>query len=234
MVQIAANDTGHDLNDGGDPTSEQGVRILFAIARDPQTIFASWTIDWPSLFGKILPVDRQVHLRLYGADGLEEKSVAVEPMAAMHYLTTSGRHTAYSVEIGYYQPADVWHSVATSQEVAMPPGAIAETVDLDLATIPLHVGFQQLLNLFGSTNNNGLARVISQFQRGAFSITQPGQLSAHQQQILRKLSSLSELAAARRSFEQTNSSTLAERTGVAWHTSSPFRWSQAKSASFDS
>jgi hypothetical protein len=231
LVQIVANDTGRDLNDNGGSPHKHGAQILFAIARDPQTIFASWTIDWPSLFEKILPADRQVHLRLYGADGLEEKSVAVEPMVATHYLTTSGLQTAYSVEIGYYQPADVWHSVATSQEIVMPPSAVAENVDVDLATIPFHVGFQELLNLFGSTNNSGLARVISQFQYGAFSIKEP--VSGHQKQILQKLPSLSEMAAARRAFEQTNSARLAKRTGtlVASHASSPSRWSQARSAS---
>jgi hypothetical protein len=212
MVQIAANDTGHVLNDGGDPIPEQGVRLLFAIARDPQTIFASWTIDWPSLFGKILPVDRQVHLRLYGADGLEEKSVAVEPMAAMHCLTTSGRHTAYSIEIGYYQPADVWHSVATSQEVAMPPSAIAETVDLDLATIPLHVGFQQLLNLFGPSNGTALATVMSQFQKRVLSSERPKTLSGEEKTILRKLNaSVPEIAAGWRAFGEIDGQKLVRR-----------------------
>src|SRR5207253_9613079 len=54
--------------------------LLFAIARDEQTIFVSWDIDWPSVFDKAMPVDRQVHLRLLTGDGFEQARVAVEPM----------------------------------------------------------------------------------------------------------------------------------------------------------
>ena len=226
MVQIAAKGTEHDLNDSGDPTPEQGVRILFAIARDPRTIFASWTIDWPSLFGKILPVDRQVYLRLYGADGLEEKSVAVEPMAAMHYLTTSGRHTAYSVEIGYYQPADVWHSVAMSHEIVTPPDDVAETTDVDLATIPFHVGFQRLFDFFGPSNGTALSTVISQFQKRVLTREPAKALSGEEKKILRKLNaSVSEIAAGWRAFNEIDGKKLARRTGalVGFGSTSPSR-----------
>src|SRR6266403_4803486 len=163
VVQIIADER-HDVPDGVRLPREYGARILFAIARDPRTIFASWNIDWLALFEQVIPVDRQVHLRLYGADGLQEKTVAVEPMAAMHYVTTSGSHASYRVEIGYYQPADVWHSVAISHEIAMPPTGVAETADVDLATIPFHVAFQQLLSLFRPATETRLARVISRFQ----------------------------------------------------------------------
>src|SRR5436190_2993338 len=114
----------------------QGAPTLFAIARDPNTIFTYWSVDWATIFAKTMPVDRQVHLRVYRADGLEEKSVAVEPMAGMHYVTTLEAHGSYRVEIGYYQPADVWHSVAMSNETVMPPHDIVRTADVDLVTIP--------------------------------------------------------------------------------------------------
>src|SRR5262249_16348877 len=100
LVHVAADDERDSVGHSVGRWSEYGVRILFAIARDPRTIFTSWNIDWLSLFKKAVPEDRQVHLRMYGADGLAEKTVAVEPMAAMHYLTTSGAHSSYRVEIG--------------------------------------------------------------------------------------------------------------------------------------
>ena len=191
---------------------ERGTRILFAIARDSRTICATWNIDWASLFETVLPIDRQVHLRLYGADGVEEKTVPVEPMAAMHYITTLGPHAWYRVEIGYYESAEVWHSVAVSDEIMMPPRGISDSVDVDLATIPFHVAFQQLLDLFGWTNKTGLTRAISQFQNGAMSIEELCGVSAHQKRILRKLRSLvSKMAAARRAFERVDSYTLVRR-----------------------
>jgi hypothetical protein len=234
VIGLIAADRQRDAGDGVGLTREHGARILFAIARDPRTIFASWNIDWSSLFERVVPVDRQVHLRLYGADGLEEKTVAVEPMAAMHYVTTSGSHASYSVEIGYYQPADVWHSVAISHEIAMPPTGVAETAEVDLATIPFHVAFQQLLNLFRPAAETRLAMVISRFQMHALSSSKSKGLSTEQEKILGKLDvSLSEMAAARRVFDETDSKKLRRRTGafLGFGSTSPSRGFEANWAS---
>ena len=226
IVGLIAADRPPDVGDSLGLTREHGARILFAIARDPRTIFASWNIDWSSLFETVMPVDRQVHLRLYGADGLQEKTVAVEPMAAMHYVTTSGSHASYRVEIGYYQPADVWHSVAISHEIAMPPTGVSETTDVDLATIPFHVAFQQLLNLFRTATETRLATVLSQFQKRALSSERQTRLSSDEKIILRKLDvSPADIAAARRAFDDTDSEKLARRTGalLGFGASSPSR-----------
>jgi hypothetical protein len=214
MLRPAVDERLHDVGDNVGLRREYGARILFAIARDSRTIFASWNIDWPSLFEKVVPVDRQVHLRVYSADGLEEKTVAVEPMAAMHYVTTSGPYASYRVEIGYYQPADVWHSVAISHEIVMPPDGIAETADVDLATIPFHVGFQQLLNLFGPPTDTGLATVLSRFQKRVLS-EEPKRASAEEQETLHKINlSLPEIAAAWRAFNEADTEKLTRRTAT--------------------
>jgi Domain of unknown function (DUF4912) len=213
IVGLIAADRPPDVGDSLGLTRKHGARILFAIARDPRTIFASWNIDWASLFETVMPVDRQVHLRLYGADGLQERTVAVEPMAAMHYVTTSGSHASYRVEIGYYQPADVWHSVAISHEIAMPPVGVSETTDVDLATIPFHVAFQQLLNLFRTATETRLATVLSQFQKRALGREQRKALSEDGREILRKLHvSLSEIGAGWRAFNRIDGEKLARHT----------------------
>jgi len=213
LVRIGADEARGDLIERLSLAQERGARILFAIARDPQTIFVSWNIDWPSLFEKVMPTDRQVHLRLYGADGLQEKSVAVEPMAMMHCLTTSGLHTSYRVEIGYHQPAEVWHSVAKSQEILMPPGAIGETVDVDLATIPFHVGFEQLLNLFESDSKTPLAMAISRFEKRVLSSEQSKRLLSADEAVLSEVAmSLPQIAAAWRRFAKTDAKKLMKLT----------------------
>src|SRR2546423_497441 len=74
VVQIIADER-HDVPDGVRLPREYGARILFAIARDPRTIFASWNIDWLALFEQVIPRDRQVHLRVHCADGLEQKTL---------------------------------------------------------------------------------------------------------------------------------------------------------------
>jgi len=225
-VRLAADDRLQNVVDSAGLPRLYGPPIVFAIARDSRTIFVSWNIDWLSVFEKAMPVDRQVHLRVYRADGLEEKSAAVEPMAGIHYVTTSEPHGFYHVEIGYYQPADIWHSVAMSNEVVMPPDGIAETVDVDLATIPFHVSFQQLFDLFGATNDAELAAVISRFQKHVLSSEERARLSPEEKRILRELrGSVSEIATEWRAFDDIDDEKLTSRTRalLGFGSSSPFR-----------
>jgi hypothetical protein len=130
------------LSDAGDRmglTHVHGQPFLFAIARDARTIFASRNIDWRSVFETAMPADRQVDLRAIGGDGVTERTIAVEPMTAMHYVTISGLHKSYRVEIGYFQSFDTWHSVATADEVEIPPLGSVVVAEVDLATIPFHL-----------------------------------------------------------------------------------------------
>jgi hypothetical protein len=192
----------------------QSAPTLFAIARDPNTIFTYWSVDWPTIFAKTMPVDRQVHLRVYRPDGVEEKSVAVEPMAGNCYIAISRSSGSYHVEIGYYQPADVWHLVAVSDEVTMPPDKVAEVADVDLATIPFHLSFQRLLDLFRASTGDALAEIISRFQKRALTDEARKLLTPEEREILRAMDlSLLEIAAARRAFlDRTDDETLRKRT----------------------
>jgi hypothetical protein len=200
--------------------------MLFAIARDPRTIFAYWNVDWLSIFAKTEPVDRQIHLRAHRTDGVEEKSVAAEPMSGHCYIAVSRPDGSYRLELGYYQPADVWHSVATSDEVILPSADFADEQDVDLATIPLHLSFQHLLDLFGAANGADLAMIISQFQKRALNAKARARLSAEEKQFLRKLEvSQSDIAATRRALHQADSEKLARRAGalIAFGPTSPER-----------
>ncbi|MBO0695379.1 MAG: hypothetical protein J2P56_04665, partial [Verrucomicrobia bacterium] len=142
-------------------------------------------------------------------DGLAENEAAAEPMAGMHYVTMSQRHRACRLEIGYYQPADVWRSVTTSNDIMMPPTEVSEAEQVDLATIPFHLSFQQLVDLFG-VDDDRLATAISRFQTQAGG--KPERLSSKQRKVLRKAGlALSEVADARRAFNQTDSKKLEKR-----------------------
>ena len=213
IVRVAGNVRSPDVAGRLGLPRIYGRPILFAIARDAHTIFASWNIDWPSIFQKSMPADRQVYLRVIGGDGSKEKRVAVEPMLAMHYLTISGLPDPYRVEIGYYQPAGTWHSVAISSEIKIPPQESIEIAEEDLATIPLHLSFQQLLKLFGTTNDTPLANEISRFQTRVLNSPWPNELPPAATQILRKLSlSLPAIVAARRDFEKSETAKFPRRS----------------------
>jgi hypothetical protein len=211
VVPLAEDQESRDLSDGLEPTRLHGPPRLLAIARDPWTIFAYWYVDWPTIFKNAAPVDRQVHLRVHSADGLEEKEAAVEPMAGMHYLTMSQRHRACRIEIGYYQPADVWNSVATSNTTMMSSAEVSENEQVDLATIPLHLSFQQLVDLFG-VNDEAVAAVISRFQTRAVSSARYEKLSSDERKVLQRTgAALSALADARHTFNQIDSEKVKRR-----------------------
>lgn len=211
-----------------------GPPFLFAIARDSRTIFASWTIDWRSVFENGMPADRQVHLRVIDKNGVIETRVAVEPMTAMHYLTISGLNDSYRVEIGYFQPFDTWHSVATSSEVEMPPPGSLGLGDVDLVTIPFHLSFQQLANLFGATNNTSVASLVSEFQKRVLSSDKPNEARPSDTRILRSLNlSLPEIAAAERDFKKIDTEKLARRARAMFRfaATSPMRGFEANPGS---
>jgi len=215
VVPVAETEESHNLGNALGLPRFLGSPRLLAIARDPWTIFAYWNVDWPSIFKNAAPVDRQVHLRIHCADGLEEKEATIEPMAGMHYVTMSQRHRACRIEIGYYQPADVWHSVAMSNEILIPPAEISEAEHVDLATIPFHLRFQQIVDLYGAANDDALATVISRFQTRAVSSGRYEKLSPEERKILRRAGvALSELADARRAFNQLDSEKLRKQAEV--------------------
>jgi hypothetical protein len=214
VVPVAETEESHDLGNALGLPRFHGLPRLLAIARDPWTIFAYWNLDWRSIFKNAPPIDRQVHLRIHCADALEEKEAVIEPMAGMHYLTMSQRHRACRIEIGYYQPADVWHSVAMSNEILIPPAEMSEAEHVDLATIPFHLRFQQLVELYGA-NDDALTTVISRFQMRAVSSESQGKLSSKERKALQQTGVvLSQVANAVRAFNQVDRKKLEREAEV--------------------
>jgi hypothetical protein len=235
VVPLAEDELLHALSSGLELPRFHGPPRFLAIARDPWTIFAYWNVNWPSIFKNAAPIDRQVHLRVHCTDGLEEKEAAVEPMAGMHYVTMSQPHRACRIEIGYYQPADIWNSVMMSNEIMIPPAETSEAEHVDLATIPFHLGFQQLVDLFGAADNDTLATVISRSQTRALSSGRYETLSSKERKMLHGAGvALSEIADARRAFIQVDSEKLKKRAEslLALGSTSPsrgFNWTSAGS-----
>ena len=176
-----------------------GEPILFAIPRDPRTLFTYWNVDWASEFAKYEPFDRQVYLRVKKGDGSEESESVIEPMLGSYYALVAHPRGTYRVEIGYYQPAHQWHSIAISDEVVMPPETLSEKVDVDVATVPFHLSFQRIVDLFRSSNDGALTESISDLQERA--TDEQESLTAEEREILRAMNmSLPDLAAARRAY----------------------------------
>ena len=178
------------------PTS-YGAPILFAIPRDPRTIFTYWNIDWPSVFARKAPADRQVYLRLKRGDGSDELEESVEPMLGTHFLMVSQPKGAYQVELGFYDPAKVWNSITISDMVTMPADTSSTNTEIDVATVPFHLSFQRMIDLFRAENGDAIASILSQLQDRAGE----SELSNEEREILRAMDlSLADVAAARRDF----------------------------------
>jgi len=158
-----------DYENLGELPRSYGGAFLFAIARDPHTIFVYWDIDWVPIFEPTPPIDRKVHLRLLWHEGIEESTVAVEPLAGSHLLSVLHARSSYRVEIGYYAPEKIWNSVAISSAVITPPDDVAENGPIDVATIPMHLSFQRIVDTFRGSKYDGdaLAEIVSRLQHHA-------------------------------------------------------------------
>jgi hypothetical protein len=202
-----------DLADTIELPRVYGAPLLFAAARDPRTLFVYWNVDWSSIFENTAPVDRQVHLRVSRGNGSEELNQGVEPMAGNCYLSVSEPNGNYRVEIGYFQPEAVWHSVATSDQVTMPAERVTGSDDVDIATIPFHLSFQRLIDLSRDSNTNALSEIVSRLQDRAVSDEDRALLTDHDWEILRSMNlSVDQITAARRAFGgRQNGSALRRR-----------------------
>jgi len=158
-----------DYDNLGELPRSYGGAFLFVIARDPHTLFAYWDIDWAEIFGERPPADRKVHLRVLWHEGIEECTVAVEPLAGSHLISVKHARSSYRIEIGYYAPDDVWNSVAFSEAVITPPDGVAENGPIDVATIPFHLSFQRIVDSFRGSKYDGdaLSELVGRLQHHA-------------------------------------------------------------------
>jgi hypothetical protein len=178
--------------------SHYGAPLLLAIARNPNTLFICWSVDWHAAFGNNVPPDRKGHVKLKSCGA--ERVEAVEPLNGFCSITDLRPGETYAVELGFYAPATEWHVVA-SEEVMMPqPGAINAETSIDVATVPFHLSFQRLTELFGG--HLGLAQSLAAFED---KMARDSVRSEEDEQLLRALDlSLAELefvAAIRQALE---------------------------------
>ena len=160
--------------------------FLMGLARDPHTIFACWSVDWEAVFVEGAPPDRQVHLRASADDGSDEVSVAAEPLKGTATVEVRLPGATYQLEIGFFAPADRWHRVAVADPVTMPAAGTAPSLDFEIATIPLHLSFQRMIDLFRESNGNDVVASVVTLQTRAAS-DGLGSLSEGDREILRAL-----------------------------------------------
>lgn len=141
-----------------------GTESLTLLARDPQTIFAFWDIDWETAFRHLEPkTERKVHLRLLDASGAERSLTEVESMAGSCFIGVPRMAATYRGEIGYYDVRERWNCVAKSAVVMTAAEVSDERAEADFATVPFHLSFQRMVDMLEETKreNQTLTAMLS-------------------------------------------------------------------------
>ena len=166
-----------------------GTGLLTLMPRDPHSLFAYWDIDWQIVFGDSRPADRKVHLRLLRPDGEEETSVEVEPMSGSCYIEVRDPDASYSAELGYFQPHATWNLVAASEAVRTPPARLSESAPVDFATVPFHLSFQRMLDVFrvSKHESGSLTEKLNELRARATTATEAARFTPEEQEIARAI-----------------------------------------------
>ena len=216
LPEQASSGPFRDYENLGELPRSYGRPVLFGIARDPHTLFAYWEIDWKDAFGSKPPADRQVHLRVISDDGSEETRVTVEPFAGNHCVAVSQARGSYRIELGYHEPADIWNSVATSEAIATPPDDVSANDAIDVATIPLHLSFQRMVDTFRASKYDGdaLVEIVGRLQERA-DVPGDEELTATDRELLRAIDlGLSQTEAAQRARLRKSENPFATRQRI--------------------
>jgi len=96
----------------------------------------------------------------------------------------------------------------------MPRDDFVDEKDADFATIPFHLSFQRLIDLFRASSTDALTEIIARLQKRALSDEDGEMLSPEEREILRAMDiSIDDLGAARRAFmDRAANKKLRQRT----------------------
>ncbi|MBA3761918.1 MAG: DUF4912 domain-containing protein [Chthoniobacterales bacterium] len=175
-----------------------GSGTLCLMPRDPHSLFVYWDIDWSTAFRERSPRARKVYLRVLNSGASEQQTVEIEPMAGSCYVTVPEAGATYSGEIGFFDPPGIWNSLATSEAICTPPNAIARNDDVDLATVPFHLSFQQLRDALrvSKQENVSLTAMLAELRERARSAETSSGLTAEQRELASVLDDVQASAAA--------------------------------------
>jgi hypothetical protein len=152
------------LEDLGSLPRSYGEDSIFLVAQDPHWLFTYWDIDIAKHPGG------PCQLRVMKEDGTVEHEIEVPFETRNWYVPVREAGGGYVVEIGYRRGRS-WKVLARSAPVSTPRNRLSESDRFDFATIPLHVGFQRLVETIGHSVGDGaaLVPVLAALQRVAVS-----------------------------------------------------------------
>lgn len=142
--------------------------LLYVVARDPRSLFLYWDLNWTRLFARAGLSARQVHLRIYRSDGSLEGTQEINPFRGHCYAEVAGAGREYYCEVGSFDGTE-WTGLARSGTTATPEASMSDDLSAAFATLPAHLSFQRLLDIFGETDldDTMLAHLVAELQENA-------------------------------------------------------------------
>jgi len=147
-----------------------GTGRLFLTARDPHWLYANWDFarEQQARHNR-QSMDGHLILRIYDLwlGGGPVSEIHVHPESRHWFAHVERAATKYRAEIGYYNRARKWISLATSGTTLAPPDQVAEDATAAFATIPLEVPFETLLALVkeAAGAHRPLAQALEELRR---------------------------------------------------------------------
>lgn len=120
---------------------------LYVIARDPKSLFVYWDLDLSRRFADAGLSQRQVQLRVLREDGSEEAAAEIDPMVGYSFVDVSTPGTRYACELGCVDGSE-WKTLVRSGSTETPEAAMSDDLAADFATLPFHLSFQRLIDIF--------------------------------------------------------------------------------------
>ncbi|MBV9010278.1 MAG: hypothetical protein JO354_14110 [Verrucomicrobia bacterium] len=146
------------------PELYSGPASLFAVARNPTTLFVCWNVNWAAVFAHALPVDRRAHVKLRSARG--ERTHPVEPLSGTCCIGDLEPGDTYEIELGFIPAPEQWQPITSAPAVELPRQTIAiDSAIVDVASVPFHLEFQELVELFDG--NGRVAEALAELERRA-------------------------------------------------------------------
>jgi hypothetical protein len=121
--------------------------LLYVTARDPGSLFLYWDVNWRRLFARAGLSPRQVFLRIYREDGSVEGAREINPFLEHCFVEVVNAGGGYFCELGCLV-GDNWTSLVRSGTAFTPHDRVSNDLDAQFATLPLHLSFQRMLDLF--------------------------------------------------------------------------------------
>ncbi|MGB8342921.1 MAG: DUF4912 domain-containing protein [Chthoniobacterales bacterium] len=145
-----------------------GTDLLYVVARDPNSLFLYWDLNWTRLFASAGLAPRQIHLRIYRGEDSVEATREINPFRGYCYVDVAAAGTTYFCELGCFD-GNVWKSLARSGTTSTPESAVSDDLSATFATLPIHLSFQRLLDIFRTTRSDdrALASSVAELQENA-------------------------------------------------------------------